>query len=160
METLFDMPAICPDCKGTGKTWNDKVGAMIACRNSQYHLPQPRDDDHATFFEGTLMDGLENKPSVPRARTTDPGTSHAAAKSVVLITEKQQAVLRVFDVYGSMTDTELLERYRDQVGLPQQSDSGIRTRRHELTERGHLAAVGETTLPSGRRAIIWDRPLG
>lgn len=100
-----------------------------------------------------------------RARHTDPGTSHAAAESVREITDRQQAVLDLFGKYGPMTDEALLLRYKDlrhraNTTLPEQSDSGIRTRRSELVDRGDLYDTGERSIMrSGRRAIVWAAPL-
>lgn len=97
-----------------------------------------------------------------RVRITDPETSVAAAESVQdTIRESQQAVMHVLEDYypEGTTDTELIIMYRlqaDRTGLPRQSDSGIRTRRKELVERGLVEDTGQRDrLPSGRLSIIW-----
>lgn len=78
------METICPTCKNVGKVWSDKLGVMVACPNKKYHLPEPGDDDHATAFEGTLMDGLEDAtlddpyvpPGEPILRVSLPPAPH------------------------------------------------------------------------------------
>lgn len=98
----------------------------------------------------------------PRARNTDPGTSHAAAMSVEDIRESQKAVLGVFKRWGSMIDEELVARYEGASGagqLPQQSESGVRTRRRELVDAGLLRDTGQKRKNShGRDAILWGLP--
>jgi hypothetical protein len=67
----------------------------------------------------------------------------------------QYEIFRLFSLFGACHDEQLLERAR-QHGV-RQSESGIRTRRHELVERGLLKDSGTTvTLPeSGRQSIVW-----
>lgn len=100
------------------------------------------------------------------ARRTDPDTSHAAAASITpdKLTANQNAVMLVFWEYESpMTDVDLVARYeklRKPMGLPVQSESGLRTRRKELVTRGQLHDTGvRCKLPSGRMAILWDVTL-
>ena len=94
--------------------------------------------------------------SKPVARTSDPDTSHAAARSVTNLTEKQDAVLNLLRETGSATDWALSSRYFFRAGLVEQSESGLRTRRSELVRKGLVHDTGEReTLPSGRKAIIW-----
>jgi hypothetical protein len=92
-----------------------------------------------------------------RARRSDPITSHeaAAAFSVSQLRASQYEIFRLFSLFGACHDEQLLERAR-QHGV-RQSESGIRTRRHELVERGLLKDSGTTvTLPeSGRQSIVW-----
>jgi hypothetical protein len=97
----------------------------------------------------------------PRARATDPPESHAAAASVVDLSERQAAIVKVFRIYGSMEDDQLVERYGKLVGLypeqyPQQSASGIRTRRHELTVKGVVVKTGSIKKGTGRMASTWS----
>lgn len=95
----------------------------------------------------TVIDG-------PRARNTDPETSHAAARSVTGVTERQRALLALFRHFGPMTDVEIAENYP--ASFPKQSPSGLRTRRAELVEQGLVRWDGFTrTLPSGREARVW-----
>jgi hypothetical protein len=90
----------------------------------------------------------------PRARTSDPDTSHAAARSVAgKVTDSQRAVLAAIRHLGRCTDEELVSVY-DQ--LPPLSPSGIRTRRKELADRGLVRDTGRRTrLRSGRQAVVW-----
>lgn len=96
-----------------------------------------------------------------RARTTDPSTSHAAARSVTNLTDKQTAVLALFTALGRMTDEVFVERYADSVKaglpIPQQPPSGLRTRRDELVTAGLMRDTGERKpLVSGRLGIVWE----
>lgn len=98
-------------------------------------------------------------PGIPVARLTDPETSHAAAQSVTDLTEKQTAVLELFKDAGPMTDVALVDTYLrlwQQRDWPKQSESGLRTRRHELAGRGFIVDTDQKRrLPSGRWAIVW-----
>jgi hypothetical protein len=97
-----------------------------------------------------------------KVRRTDPETSVEAAESVQdKIRASQAAVLLVLNTYypEGCTDSELIIMYRMQsnrMTLPRQSESGIRTRRSELVERGLVEDTGKRdVLASGRRSIIW-----
>ena len=48
-----------------------------------------------------------------------------------------------------------VERLREQVHCPQQSESGIRTRRGELVQLGLVRQVGTATKANGRKAVVW-----
>lgn len=88
------------------------------------------------------------------ARRTDPETSQQAAESIDAkrLRESQEEVLATFHRLGPMTDQELVARY---TGLAQ-STSGLRTRRHELVEKGLLRDSGlRRKLESGRLAVVW-----
>lgn len=100
----------------------------------------------------------------PRARRTDPVTSHRAAASVGGQTKKQLCVKAILRKFGPMSDDQLLRAYKAHVEegatingvyLAEQSDSGIRTRRSELVEAGQVVEHDTTTLRSGRQAIRW-----
>ena len=98
----------------------------------------------------------------PRARRSDPETSHEAAASVEHLTVKQDAVFRCFN--RPRTDCELHTEYNRRLlsqgvaNYPTQSDSGLRTRRSELVRKGFLFFTGEyNTHRNGRRARIWAR---
>lgn len=97
---------------------------------------------------------------MPIARSSDPETSHEAAESVTHVRRSQAAVLGVLAFLGPSTDNELISDYEEGIakyGLPQQSPSGIRTRRAELVRDGLVKDSGKRTwLPSGRRAIVWE----
>lgn len=99
--------------------------------------------------------------STARARTTDPATSHQAAASVTDLTTKQQAVLDCIHRLGPLTDRGLVQTYealRARNAWPAQSESGLRTRRSELVDLGHITSNGTTRLSSGRKAHLWGRP--
>lgn len=100
-------------------------------------------------------------PATALARQTDPATSHEAADTLehARLTATRHAVLAALTAWPGITDTELVERYRQAwrvVGWPRQSDSGIRTRRQELHRGGLLRVCGEVRLPSGRMARRWE----
>lgn len=93
----------------------------------------------------------------PVARNTDPGTSWAAAKSVVDVRESQWRVYLAFLDADGFTDEELIAHARG-LAWPM-SDSGIRTRRHELVTKGWLCDTGERRLTAaGRHTIVWGIP--
>jgi hypothetical protein len=92
---------------------------------------------------------------MPRARNTDPQTSHDAADSVTHLTETQAYVLRV--LRRPRTDPQLIEAYRKLKRAPLASESGIRTRRAELVEKGLVQDTGQRDLtPYGRQSIVWS----
>lgn len=119
----------------------------------------------------------------PRARNTDPQTSHDAAMSVEpKLRDSQLAVLAVFRIrardYGNdgMTDKDLVSAYSvaiagyyhecipGDVKLPAQSVSGLRTRRKELVAMGYLRDSGRRLrrgrdieeVARARDEIIWE----
>lgn len=140
--SLFDTSDFerCPTCKGTRQVQIGKTGDTRPCPTC-------------------------TQPPPPQARTTDPETSHAAAASlsVETVRRSQDAVLRLIEasMQRGMTDAELEEAYptfhrHTPLEFPKQSPSGLRTRRHELVERGLVMDSGERrALPSGRTAIVW-----
>ena len=92
-----------------------------------------------------------------RARATDPDTSHEAARSIGEMTEKRQAVLDTITAIGGGTDEDIVDAYRSS-SAPQQTASGIRTRRAELVTMGLVRDTGQRTVrASGRSAIVWGR---
>jgi hypothetical protein len=111
-----------------------------------------------------MADKLEHRPASdgkPHARSTDRSTSHAAAQSTARRqTENQEAVLRVFRALTDATDEELVahyERLRARLVLPEQSESGLRTRRRELVDRKRLRDSGRTRRTrGGRQATVWE----
>lgn len=96
-------------------------------------------------------------PPETRARRTDPGTSHEAARSVTpKVRASQQAVHAFLLKHGPATDEEWVAAYQADPEYPRQSVSGLRSRRNELHEQGRVRDTGQkATLQSGRRAIIW-----
>lgn len=89
------------------------------------------------------------------ARRTDPSTSHEAAASFTprALTENELAVLRVLGAVHPAADEEWMACY---IGgdVPEQSPSGLRTRRASLVEQGLVTQVGETKIRN-RRCILW-----
>lgn len=110
----------------------------------------------AAAAAGPVSSGPDPSSHPLRARSTDPSTSHEAAASVVDLTGKQHAVLAVFHRHGAMHDEDLLNAYDVAPDVPEQSDSGLRTRRHELVEQGLLEDSGRrASTEAGRQSIIW-----
>lgn len=99
----------------------------------------------------------------PRARTSDPSTSHEAAASVNKLTDTKLAILQCFATHvGSrqLTDFDLALIYQgrratDFKSYPRVSDSGLRSRRVELERAGFIEACGTGSSPSGRSATIF-----
>ena len=88
---------------------------------------------------------------MPRARATDPATSHAAASSQLPhVGSQENRVLERFAIYGPMCDDELVAR------SPQWHGPTIKTCRSRLTKRGLLVDTGERR-PSvrGKDQIVW-----
>jgi hypothetical protein len=103
---------------------------------------------------------LHDRPmGPPRARVTDPQTSHEAARSATALQYSAQVgVLHVLRTNGPLTDAALVDVYRRyaRAGIVRpQSDSGIRSRRAELVASGRVLACGRVRLPSGRHAMRW-----
>ena len=98
------------------------------------------------------------KTTVARARNTDPQTSHDAAESVKRIDEQRRAILALLE--GTpMCDEKLIEQYGlvwKREGYPAPSPSGIRTRRHELVERGLVEATDyKERMKTGGWGRVW-----
>lgn len=99
---------------------------------------------------------------MPFARQTDIETSHEAAASVKNITATQQAIMKLIQIHP-MTDQRLIDFYQAQIRMgadardfPRASESGIRSRRAELVDRGLIKDSGaRETLESGRSAVVW-----
>lgn len=99
------------------------------------------------------------RPAV--ARGTDPETSHEAAESITAdgLRERQRCILQVFRDQGPLFDEALIRAYRAAVkqrGYPEQSESGIRTRRNELVSTFVRDSGRTVRLPSGRKSIVWE----
>lgn len=100
---------------------------------------------------------LEEQIARPRARRGDPETSHEAAASVQNLTERRRAVFKALQATGPATDLELwffYQTHRDSRGWPQQSESGLRTRRAELVDLGKVKESG-VSMVTGRKRIVW-----
>lgn len=100
-------------------------------------------------------------PSKPRARNTDPDTSHAAAFSVRNVGATHQAILELFKAAGQkgLADMEMIamyDTYRLAKGWPLVSESGLRSRRNELVKIGCIEDTGrKTRLATKRMGKIW-----
>lgn len=93
---------------------------------------------------------------MPKARKTDPQTSHDAAESVENVTATQQFVLRA--LRRPRNDAQLIEAYRSYKTAPRASESGIRSRRAELVDAGYVRDSGKRVkMPSGRSSIVWEK---
>lgn len=93
--------------------------------------------------------------TTPRARRTDPATSHDAAASVNSLRHTHQIIVTLLRLEGGMTDEELLYLWNDRIA-ERISPSGLRTRRSELVDMGMVRDSGECRpLESGRMAIVW-----
>lgn len=91
---------------------------------------------------------------MPKARRTDPQTSHDAAEAVTYVTKTQTYILRVLK--RPRTDSQLVEAYRKLKRAPRASESGIRSRRAELVAKGLVVDSGRRGLtPFNREAIVW-----
>ncbi|CAN5870036.1 hypothetical protein BH24ACT15_BH24ACT15_29980 [soil metagenome] len=92
-----------------------------------------------------------------KARNTDPETSHEAGGSVTELRTKQRLVLLTLR-YRPATDEAMVSDYHgaERYGREPQSDSGLRTRRRELADKGLVEDTGERLKTvSGRNAIVW-----
>lgn len=87
----------------------------------------------------------------PRARHSDPETSHAAAQAQTGRAESY--ILDVFAKHGPLTDDEVCEHLRDWYSPT------VKTARSRLTRRGLLVDSGERR-PSvrSRPQIVWRMP--
>ena len=93
---------------------------------------------------------------MPKTRANDPATSFEAAASVKNISETQRVILNLLRF--PMTDKDLCREYWDawyKGKAPMASDSGIRSRRHELVELGLIETCGTVKAESGRNMHIW-----
>lgn len=96
------------------------------------------------------------------ARATDPQTSHDAAASITSqsLRASQIDIWWVLTKYGALPDFALIEVYKAEVNaemVTRQSDSGIRTRRKELTSLGLVRFTGRyAETPGGRSAQVWE----
>jgi hypothetical protein len=90
----------------------------------------------------------------PRARRSDPLTSHEAADTND-IAGSRSAVLQVLTASQKpLADHEIEMAHRLYVYRPYTS-SRLRTARHELVTDGLIESSGTTRTPSGRRTQTW-----
>jgi hypothetical protein len=94
---------------------------------------------------------------MPHARTTDPETSHEAARSVTNITPLKYEILQ--RLMTPMTDTDLYQLLTTDSRLIV-TESGVRSRRSELVQAGLVRDTGERVkLATGRNAIVWGTQI-
>lgn len=100
---------------------------------------------------------VQNK-TLPRARNTDPQTSHDAAESVNQPTLVQTCILMLLRS-TPMCDEKLVQQYRvwEKIdGFPHASDQSIRSRRAELVRKGFVqAAPFKELMSTGRYGQAW-----
>lgn len=132
--------------------WTDP-GEQEHGRAKRRGIPQAKSIDQVDAFSDVPPPPANSGPATRRG---DPETSRAAARRAAGgITSKQLAILTCFQLWGAMTDEELVERYeglrREVRGMPdaadlipEQSPSGIRSRRAELTALtlGYIVPTG------------------
>ena len=125
---------------------------------------EPIIEDARIRYADTLNSLAAYDAGQPVARRTDPDTSWDAARSVRNITEVHRGILDVLTALGPATDEMIADAWprHPSPGYPAVSPSGLRTRRRELCDAGHVTQaldengdVAKTTLRSGRSAILW-----
>lgn len=98
--------------------------------------------------------GESRRSGQPVARSSDPETSHQAARSVRGLSHTHQLVLRTFRLAGELTDEELAARFL--AGGITISPSGLRSRRRELVDQRRLVDSGRRRRTrAGRATIVW-----
>jgi hypothetical protein len=91
---------------------------------------------------------------MPNTRTTDPQTSHEAEASLTGLAETYRIILNTLRNNGPMNDPALIRAF--QSSGKRASDSGIRSRRSELTAQGLIYDTGDRIkMESGRMSIVW-----
>jgi hypothetical protein len=132
-------------------TWIDP-GDQDRGRVKRCGVPQHKHIDQTDLLSGTTPPPANSGPAT---RAGDPETSRAAARRASDdMTKKQLGVLTVFQMFGALTDEELVDKYEEHVRalskrpefadlLPIQTPSGIRSRRAELVRLGYLVPTGQ-----------------
>lgn len=138
-------------------------GCQLDANHDDACVPTVEPIEPLRTVEGVVQGPIDISRS-PSTRVEDPETSREAARSVVDLTPKRVAILRVLDRIGASTHEEIIvgyralrTRYGDQL-YPRQSESGIRSRTRELVQRGDVIDTGERRkLSTGRRGTVWSR---
>lgn len=104
-----------------------------------------------------LFDQLEKRfgATGPRARRTDPDTSHEAGEALTekRLSDIQTDVLSWFRTVKRATDEQLETHFRDKYT----AQTTVSKRRTDLVRLGYLRDSGERQLNSNnRRMIIWE----
>lgn len=107
------------------------------------------------FFTARLLEEAIDAP--PRARNTDPETSHEAADSTSSkVAASQGEVILILSHYGPLADHEIVAKHERLFVPPTYSPQRLRSARSELVEAGRVEFADEYRLtPSGRRARVW-----
>jgi hypothetical protein len=96
----------------------------------------------------------------PKARRTDPVTSHIAALTVSNQSPTQERILKILTNVGAMTDDKIAFYFADCVAnlsWDPVSPSGLRSRRAELVDQGLVRDSGRRErTASGRLSIVWE----
>lgn len=98
--------------------------------------------------------------TAPLARTTDPGTSHAAVPAREKREAQKNAILWLLRNLGPMTDHELTyqyEQHRTREGWPATQRDSVRKRRSDLKNEGRVVNTGRVSgfLPGAPASIVW-----
>lgn len=118
-------------------------------------------DTRMSLPTGILPPPLWFDGDVPRARVTDPDTSHVAADGVQdRLSRLQSIVLSIVRFHGAMTDTELDDFYAasaaDFPEWPAVRFDSPRKRRSDLTAMGLIRDSGEKrTNRFGSAEVVW-----
>lgn len=96
--------------------------------------------------------------TVPKARKTDPQTSHDAASSVKEVSATQAAIMMILRS-APMCDERLVteyQRWQPLDGYPKATPQSIRSRRAELVRMGLVQDAGfKESMTTGRFGIVW-----
>lgn len=128
------------------------------------------DDEYRTLMRAAAQAYRGENPAPVRvaalSRFTDPDTSHAAAASLSAdrMRETQRVIVEILDRFGPACDEDIATYSRQLASLgeaPQQSPSGLRSRRAELVAAGIVRDSGERAkTTAGRSTIVWELTAG
>jgi hypothetical protein len=102
---------------------------------------------------------------MPAARSHDPSTSHAAARSAHNPTEVQLRILHILRLDAThnstgLTDEQIHDRYQNEARRREwvmPTAQSLRSRRAELERKGKVRPTGSTILTrSGRKTRLWE----
>lgn len=99
----------------------------------------------------------DSEPRVIPSRTTDPATSHAAAREIKVKAGSQRAhLLRAFNAISQYTDKGLTDEEAAQIAVHVSMGSEYSKRCSELREAGYIEPTGETRAngSSGLQRIV------
>lgn len=93
----------------------------------------------------------------PRARMSDPETSHEAAESLseVALTAQKRRILRIVRRIGPCTHKRIIDRYRRDFG-DGVSEQSLRSRTAELRRAGALEWAGTYDYSGRTRQREWE----